>query len=94
MSDGTRRVFLSTSSLGAAAVGVAALTPTLVRAAGSAGGTGNLAAALPDTSALTGSLVAFVSDVRAGEVSLMVGEEEIVVQDKELVSRLLRATGR
>ena len=94
MSDGTRRVFLSTSSLGAAAVGVAALTPTLARAAGSTGGTENLAAALPDTSALTGSLVAFVSDVRAGEVSLMVGEEEIVVQDKELVSRLLRATGR
>ncbi len=88
-----RRAFLSTSGLGAAAVGVAALTavPAL---SSTAGATSDTAPTLPGAAALSGSLVAFISDVRAAEVSLMVGEEEIVVQDKELVGRLLRAATR
>lgn len=91
MSEGTRRVFLSTSGLGAAAVGVAALTPALRSAPGT---TDEDAAARPDLSELTGSLVAFVSDVRAGAVSVMVGEHEVVVEDHELVARLLRAVAK
>lgn len=85
-----RRTFLSTSGLGAAAVGVAALTPELGAGRSAAG----LADSGVDTAALSGPLVAFVSDVRAGEVSLMVGENEILVQDKELVNRLLRAAAK
>ncbi len=85
MSEATRRVFLSTSAVGAAAVGVAAVTPTLSAVAGS---TENAESAAGRAS---GSLLAFVGDVSAGEVSLMVGEQEVVVHDRELVSRLLRA---
>jgi len=71
-----RRALLSTSGLGVAAVGAAAL-----------------AAAGADT-ALTHSLVAFVGDVRGGEISLLVGEEEVVVRDEALVARLLSAAAR
>jgi hypothetical protein len=50
--------------------------------------------ALPDVAGADGMIVAVVHDVRAGAVSLMVGEKEIVVQDRDLVSRLLQATAR
>ncbi len=85
MSEATRRVFLSTSAVGAAAVGVAAVTPRLSAVAGSTESAGSAAGGA------SGSLVAFVGDVGAGEVSLMVGEQEVVVHDRELVSRLLHA---
>ncbi len=91
MSEGTRRVFLSTSGLGVAALGAAALAPTVAEKVASS--TGATPGAL-DLSGVAGSLVAFVGDVRAGEVSLMVGEQEIVVHDEELVARLLRAAAR
>lgn len=86
MSEGTRRVFLSKSGAGAAAVGLVALTPAVAASSGSP-----TSPAALDTSSLTGSLVAFIDDVRAGTISLMVGEEEILVEDKELVARLVRA---
>jgi Ubiquitinol-cytochrome C reductase Fe-S subunit TAT signal len=39
----------------------------------------------------SGSLVAHVKDLRGDTVSLLVGEEEYVVHDAELVARLSRA---
>lgn len=90
-----RRALLSTSGLGVAAVGAAALTSATSSAArtGFPGGTAGGAAAGVDT-AVTHSMVAFVSDVRGSEVSLMVGEEEVVVRDEALVARLLAAAAR
>ncbi len=96
-----RRALLSTSGLGVAAVGAAALAAAAgtsaavtspARTAGP-GGTTPGAAAGADT-ALTHSLVAFVGDVRGGEISLLVGEEEVVVRDEALVARLLSAAAR
>jgi hypothetical protein len=103
MSEGTRRIFLAGSGVGAAAVGLAALTPALTGATGAGSVTAAattassgalLSSAESGASALTGSLVAVVRDVSATEVSLMVGVEEIVVHDEELVARLVRATAR
>ena len=98
MSEGTRRIFLAGSGVGAAAVGLAALTPALTGSATTGAPTAAsgalLASAETGASKLTGSLVAVVRDVSATEVSLMVGEEEIVVHDEELVARLVRATAR
>lgn len=105
MSEGTRRVFLAGSGVGAAAVGLAAVTSVVATGTagtlpGSVGPAGTpdsgalLASAESAASSLTGSLVAVVHDVAANEVSLMVGEEEIVVHDQELVARLVRAAGR
>ncbi len=92
-----RRALLSTSGLGVAAVGAAALTSaassTATARTGVPGGTARGATAGVDA-AVTHSMVAFVSDVRGSEVSLMVGEDEVVVRDEALVARLLAAAAR
>jgi hypothetical protein len=46
-------------------------------------------ATVPEDAA--GSLVAYVADVHDDTVTLMVGEREIAVRDRELVARLARA---
>lgn len=100
MSEGTRRVFLAGSGVGAAAVGLAAVTSAVAPGSAVPGSAASadpgalLASAESAASSLTGSLVAVVHDVADTEVSLMVGEEEIVVRDRELVARLVRAAGR
>jgi hypothetical protein len=84
MPDATRRGFLIMAGAGAAAAGVAAIAP----AAGQATPTiTRLGGAAPASS----PLVAYVRDARKGDVSVMVGEREVVVHDPELVARLTRA---
>ena len=93
MSNTSRRSFLAIAGVGAAGVAVAGV-------AGSASGS-TAAAPAPITPAKTqttplpddasGSLVAYVSDVRDGRVSVMVGEREVVIRDRELVARLAQA---
>jgi hypothetical protein len=91
MSEGTRRVFLSRSGLAsAAAVGVVAVAPAVIGASREAPISGGAV----DAPGSTGSLVAVIDDVRSDAVSLLVGEQEIVVQDRELVARLVRAAAR
>ena len=77
MGNSTRRGFLAMAGIGAAAVGAAAVE---------AGG----AAAAEQRS--SGPLVAYVRDVRRGEISVMVGEHEVVVRDRDLVNRLVHAS--
>jgi hypothetical protein len=38
-----------------------------------------------------GALVAHIADVRGDTLTLMVGEREVVVHDRDLVARLTRA---
>jgi hypothetical protein len=85
MSDSTRRGFLGMAGAGAVAVGTAAVAP----------------AALADDAPWprvggrsTEPVVAYVQDVSKGELALMVGEREVVVQDRDLVNRILNAAGR
>ena len=40
----------------------------------------------------SGPLVAYVRDVRRGEIAVMVGEHEVVVRDRDLVNRLVHAS--
>ena len=89
MSDSTRRGFLKIAGAGAA-VGAAAAT-AVVRSDGGepAASTGRSVTALP--AGASGPLVAYVRDVRAAEVSVLVGETEVVVQDRDLVARLAGA---
>ena len=86
MTETSRRRFIGVAAgAGAAAVGVTAVLPLT---------------SLPDhdsAPALTGpmeSLAAHVSDPAAGMVTLMVGEREVVVHDRDLVARLVSAAGR
>jgi hypothetical protein len=85
MTDATRRGFLIMAGAGAAAAGVAAIapaagqaTPTITRSRGAA--------------RVSSPLVAYVRDARKGDVSVMVGEREVVVHDPELVARLTHAS--
>jgi hypothetical protein len=49
-------------------------------------------AALPEVSAnLPGPMVVHVSDVATGELTLLVGAEEVVFRDRNLVARLIMA---
>jgi hypothetical protein len=79
MSDTSRRKFLAAAGAGAAA-GTVGLTAS-----------GAHAARRPDSA--KEAVVAFVENHRSSEVHLMVGEREVVVQDRDLVVRLLNAAG-
>jgi len=92
MDEATRRKFLIMAGVGAATtaagVAVAASTGLGTEPAG-----GEAPAALPASA--SGPLVAWVEDVRAGRLTVMVDEAEVVVRDPDLVARLSRvATGR
>lgn len=85
MSESTRRGFLIMAGAGAAATAGAVVVAN----------TGSAVAAPTDTETDTaapatasGPLVAYVSNTRSGQVSVMVGETEVVVSDPALVARL------
>jgi hypothetical protein len=91
MADLSRRTFLgaSAAAAGAAVIGV----PIATAAAGS--GT-PAAAPLAAGGALLGAkasgpLVAYVKDASSGDVSIMVGTQEVKYHDPDLVARLARA---
>ena len=92
MSESTRRGFLKVAGAGAAA-GAAAVAVGAVAKSGHKGveGTGT-AASVPAHA--SGPLVAYVRDVRGAEVSVMVGETEVVVHDADLVARLTSVRGK
>jgi len=88
MSDATRRGFLVFAGAGtAAAVGAAVAGPQLF-------GDGNAAAQdLESVDLATAeSFVVHVKDVKTGQLSILVGEREVLVTDKELAARLAGAT--
>ncbi len=68
---------------GAVAASAAALAP--------AASARDLDAQAPPEGTATDSVVAYVSDARKGDVSLMVGEREVVVNDRALANRILNA---
>ncbi len=81
MSETNRRKFLAVAGTGAAA-GLVGIT------AGPAfGGTARSGKAARQT------VVAFVADHRGSEVTLLVGEREVVVHDRNLVDAILNAAG-
>ncbi len=41
---------------------------------------------------MSGSLVAYIDDVHGDEVSVMIGDEEVVLKDSTLVARIAAAT--
>jgi hypothetical protein len=81
MSDPSRRGFLLLAGTGVAAVGAAAVAPAAFAESepGEAG-----------SSTVQGPLVAYVTDLNKGEVSVMMGEREVVVHDRALCASLAR----
>lgn len=86
MSNTSRRIFLAAAGSTAAAAAAVAAAP------GALGAPATPAGPRPDDSAPDGEpLVAHVEDVASGRISILFGEEEVVVQDADLVRRLTRA---
>ena len=79
MTDTSRRKFLAATGAGVA--GTVAI-----------GGTAH-AAATPRADRAQETVVAYVADHSGDEVSLFVGEREVVLHDRDLVTRILNAAG-
>ena len=79
MSDTSRRKFLAATGAGAVAGTVAV--------------TGTATAASPRVGSAREPVVAYVHDHRLAEIRLLVGEREIVINDRDLVTRILNAAG-
>ena len=79
MNSQTRRTFLALAGTGAAAVGLGSVAPEAQ------------AATVRAPAGSAGPLVAYVSDLQRDEVTLFLGEREILVHDADLTARLARA---
>ncbi len=87
-----RRVFLRRGALVAGAAAAVAVVPgPLVSGLGSGDEGGQRVSAVGDDPSGLQPMVAYVRDAAAGEVILMAGTEEIVINDRVLVARLGRA---
>jgi len=82
MSETNRRKFLAAAGAGAAAGVVGATAGPAF-----AGGTVRSSKAARET------VVAYVEDHRGSVVRVLVGEREVVVHDRDLVTRILNAAG-
>ncbi len=83
MSETSRRNFMAAAGAGAAATTAVALS------AGSA----QAKPASLSTKGAKESVVALIDDHRSGTIRLLVGEREVVVNDRDLVARILNAAG-
>jgi hypothetical protein len=81
MTDSSRRSFLILSGAGAAAASVAVAVPVAAKSSKE----------LFDIPSGAQPLVAHISDPASGIVSLLVGEREIIVRDRDLVGRITSA---
>ncbi len=87
MNSRSRRSFISLAGAGAATVGLAGPVGFATLASPMAG----IAAPPVVPTHLSGSLTAYVDDVKGDSVSLMIGDTEVIVRDAELVARLANA---
>jgi len=96
MAELSRRSFLTTASIGVVAAGAAAggaIVPSLMAiTAGDAATPG--ADALGPAEAIDEDIIAHVHQASTGEIAILVGSEEIIYRDPELVSRLAAGARR
>lgn len=95
MAQPSRRKFLAAAGAGAAGVAAVGIAGTAATSALSSSAPASSTGASPQLPKLpedaSGSLVAYVTDVRAGRVSLLVGENRVEINDHDLVARLAHA---
>jgi hypothetical protein len=83
MNETSRRKFLAAAGAGAAAGTVVAVS----------GGAAEAMTARRSRNAATEPVVAYVHDPKAGVLRLMVGAREVIVEDHDLVTRILNHAG-
>ena len=88
----TRRGFIGQTTASVATIGVLAAVPTLVAAPEMTDVVASDAAAAElSATTFSESVVAHISDLASGEVTIMSGTKEIILRDSDLVMRLLKA---
>jgi hypothetical protein len=88
----TRRGFIGQTTASVATIGVLAAVPVLAAAPEMTDVVASdTAAAELSTTTFSESVVAHVSDLASGEVTIMSGTKEIILRDTDLVMRLLKA---
>jgi hypothetical protein len=85
-----RRGFLKQTSVSVATLGVLATVPALATESDMPEVAGTDLSEL-STAAMNEPMVAHVRDFTTGEIALLVGEQEIIYRDPQLVMRLLQA---
>jgi hypothetical protein len=91
MTKQTRRGFLKQTSVSVATLGVLSAVPLAAVPEATDVVASDATAAELSAAELAGPMVAHVRDFASGEISLLVGTQEIIYRDPELVLRLLRA---
>lgn len=81
MSDTSRRTFMAAAGATAAAGAVVTI------------GAASASAATRRRDAAQETVVAYIEDHTSDTIELMVGEREVVVHDRDLVTRILNAAG-
>lgn len=89
MSDLSRRSFLGRSSMTVVAAGIATSIPVVAATSTAAP---EAEATLEDGATLEGPLIAQVTDLERGAISLFSGESEFSIIDKNLAAKLFNAT--
>jgi hypothetical protein len=85
-----RRSLLKKSAVGLAVAGAAVAVPAVVFKATE---DDDAQATMPDgSSQFDQPLVAYIHDASKGEVAIMYGTHEVVIQDPKLVARIIEAT--
>lgn len=92
MAKQTRRNFIKQTSIGVAAVGVAAGVLAGAPRLAAMAAPSDTAATELSTATLSGPMMIYVRDVHKGELGVLVGTREVVVTDPDFVVRLLNAT--
>ena len=87
MSSSSRRDFLAVAGASAAGVGVSVAFGVLA-GSDTAGAAVRQSVTTKVPATLNGSLVAYIDDVHGDAVSVMIGDDEVVVRDPALVARL------
>ena len=88
----TRRGFIGQTSASVATIGVLAAVPGLAAVNEMADAVASDSAATElSTTTFSEALVAHVSDLASGEVTIMSGTKEFILRDTDLVMRLLKA---
>jgi len=88
MENPTRRAFLAYTGTGVAGLGLAAIAPAAANAAEVASARGE--AVVDPATVGEEPLLASVTDLGAGQVTVVLGESEVTVVDHQLAQRIAR----
>jgi hypothetical protein len=94
MSDITRRSFLKQGGASAAAAGALVATPKILRGPAAKKATTDRPARTTTAARkanVSRNLVVHIPDTRKDELRLLVGDREVVLRDRDMVTRLSRA---